>query len=184
MKGSTIVLNTLADNNLKNIATTFSEIDEILSKIDGLKYNKKLLETVIKEYASDIENIDIFSKNSPIENNSNLTTKMNLWNRLYKVKRMLPFGAPVKKIQITSLYGIRNNPTGKGQDKHTGIDFKGNTGTPVFSPSVGKVIFAGLSNVGYGLMVQIDHGLNFSTLYGHLSKISVKQGDLLIQFLL
>jgi murein DD-endopeptidase MepM/ murein hydrolase activator NlpD len=40
----------------------------------------------------------------------------------------------------------------------------------------GKVVFAG--NLGiYGQCIIIDHGLGLQTIYGHLSQISVKQGD-------
>ena len=175
-------LNFLADNNLKNIKNTFSKIDDILSK-SVPKYNKNLFETVIKENPGGFENIENLLKDNDFENKSlvekniYVNAKMNLWNYLYKIKAILPFGVPVKKINITSVYGYRDNPTEQGKDFHTGIDFSGNTGIPVFSTSAGKIIVAG--NAGdYGLMIKIDHGIGFSTLYAHLSKIFVKKGDI------
>ncbi len=60
---------------------------------------------------------------------------------------------------------------------HPGIDFKGTKGDPVKSIMVGTVEAAEYSPVGYGNAVLINHGQGFSSLYAHLSKINVKQGD-------
>ena len=40
----------------------------------------------------------------------------------------------------------------------------------------GRVVSAG-ERVGYGTTVEIDHGLGFTTLYAHLSKVAVSRGD-------
>lgn len=66
---------------------------------------------------------------------------------------------------------------------HAGIDIANSTGTPIKAAKSGRVIVAGFNAGGYGNWVIIDHGGGFSTLYGHMSKIrvsegqSVKQGD-------
>jgi len=61
---------------------------------------------------------------------------------------------------------------------HRAIDIANKSGTPILAADSGKVIVAGwLDNVGYGNRVIIDHGNGFSTLYGHLSKISVNIGQ-------
>jgi murein DD-endopeptidase MepM/ murein hydrolase activator NlpD len=61
---------------------------------------------------------------------------------------------------------------------HTGIDFGGKMGTPLYATASGKVIQAG-NRGDYGLCVEVDHGLGFTTLYAHLSKINVKKGDII-----
>ena len=43
----------------------------------------------------------------------------------------------------------------------------------------GKVIRVNYSNKGYGNLVEIDHGNGFKTKYAHMSKIYVKEGDVL-----
>ncbi|HEX9251459.1 MAG TPA: M23 family metallopeptidase, partial [Ignavibacteriaceae bacterium] len=58
-----------------------------------------------------------------------------------------------------------------------GIDIINNVGTPVKATGKGKVIFAGIKG-GYGLTVEIDHGFGYQTVYGHLSKVTVKQGQI------
>lgn len=60
---------------------------------------------------------------------------------------------------------------------HPGIDLAIASGTPMKPIMKGKVVEAAKSYFGYGNMVVIDHGNGMKTLYAHLSKISVKQGD-------
>lgn len=58
---------------------------------------------------------------------------------------------------------------------HTGVDLSAAIGTPVYAANGGTVIFAGLSNWGYGWAVVLAHG-PFTTIYGHLSDIYVRCG--------
>ena len=109
----------------------------------------------------------------------NANIKVNLWEGLAKATKMLPLGAPVKtRIRITSPFGVRADPFLKTPAMHTGIDFGGKMGTPLYATASGKVIQAGPRG-DYGLAVEVDHGLGFTTLYGHLSKVSVKKGDII-----
>ena len=101
---------------------------------------------------------------------------LELWNGLAKLDKILPIGAPVEKMRITSNFGTRNDPfTGK-PSKHRGIDFAGKIGTELMAVAPGRVVSAG-ERVGYGTTVEIDHGLGFTTLYAHLSQITVARGD-------
>jgi murein DD-endopeptidase MepM/ murein hydrolase activator NlpD len=60
---------------------------------------------------------------------------------------------------------------------HRGLDIANAIGTPIAASDGGYVTFAGWSNIGYGYMVQIDHGNGFSTLYAHLSQWYVSPGQ-------
>lgn len=60
---------------------------------------------------------------------------------------------------------------------HPGLDLGGPTGLPVKSVKPGRVLFAGYSTDGYGNNVIIDHGDGLTSLYAHLSKIEVKEGQ-------
>jgi murein DD-endopeptidase MepM/ murein hydrolase activator NlpD len=48
---------------------------------------------------------------------------------------------------------------------------------PIYSCAGGKVVRAGWDPTGYGIMVIVDHGNGFQTLYAHLSKLRVSYGD-------
>ncbi|MDQ6727825.1 MAG: peptidoglycan DD-metalloendopeptidase family protein [Actinomycetota bacterium] len=72
---------------------------------------------------------------------------------------------------VTSGFGVRWGVL------HPGIDIANSTGTPIKAARAGTVIVAGFNTGGYGNWVIIDHGGGFSTLYGHMSKIRVTQGQ-------
>ena len=77
---------------------------------------------------------------------------------------------------ITSKFGTRTDPFTKKSDFHPGIDIANDESTPIYAPADGKVIFTGNLS-GYGKVIKIDHGYGYITLYGHLRKILVKNGD-------
>jgi murein DD-endopeptidase MepM/ murein hydrolase activator NlpD len=77
---------------------------------------------------------------------------------------------------ITSPYGYRKDPfSGNRVQFHTGIDIRGNTGTPVRAAMSGRVSSAGYDAV-FGNYVIISHHSGYRTLYGHLSVIRTRNG--------
>lgn len=105
-----------------------------------------------------------------------LAENLELWHTLKKLNTILPLGAPVDKVRVTSNYGMRNDPFTGELKRHRGIDFAGKIGTELMAVAPGRVVSAG-ERVGYGTTVEIDHGLGFTTLYAHLSQILVNRGD-------
>ncbi|MGB3495405.1 MAG: peptidoglycan DD-metalloendopeptidase family protein [Elainellaceae cyanobacterium] len=88
-----------------------------------------------------------------------------------------PKGRPVKAdLLISSRFGFRGNPFGRGYEVHNGIDFPGPQGTSIYATAPGKVEKAEYQR-GYGYHVVIDHGYGYQTLYAHLSKMAVAKGD-------
>ncbi|GGA84996.1 peptidase [Arenimonas soli] len=77
---------------------------------------------------------------------------------------------------ISSRYGSRNDPFGRGRAHHAGIDIDANAGDPVSAAAEGVVSFAGWRN-GYGNVVEIDHGNGYKTRYAHNQVNLVKAGD-------
>jgi murein DD-endopeptidase MepM/ murein hydrolase activator NlpD len=92
---------------------------------------------------------------------------------------------PVDGARISSGFGQRSHPILGYTRMHKGIDFAVPSGTPVMAAGSGTVIFAG--NAGeYGNLVVINHGNNYATAYGHLSRFAsdmhkgtrVRQGEI------
>jgi murein DD-endopeptidase MepM/ murein hydrolase activator NlpD len=79
--------------------------------------------------------------------------------------------------RMSSGFGKRVHPIYKTVRFHWGNDFTAPTGTEIYSTGKGKVILAEKSGSGYGNHVIVDHGYGYQTLYGHMSKINVKQGQ-------
>jgi murein DD-endopeptidase MepM/ murein hydrolase activator NlpD len=84
-------------------------------------------------------------------------------------------GLPVRG-RITSGFGYRFHPILHRAKLHTGIDIAAPSGTPIVSTAGGEVVTAGWRG-GYGNTVIIDHGRGRATLYGHMSSVSVRVGQ-------
>lgn len=76
----------------------------------------------------------------------------------------------------TSGFGPRVHPIFGTVRQHNGIDLGGDTGDRVRAARSGEVILAG-ERGGFGNTIVIYHGLGYSTLYAHLSRIEVSEGQ-------
>ncbi len=85
-------------------------------------------------------------------------------------------GAPVEVVSVGSLYGMRQHPILGTNRMHNGVDLRGETADKVLAAQGGTVVAAGRSG-GYGKRLVIDHGNGYSTLYAHLRRIRVAEGD-------
>jgi len=85
------------------------------------------------------------------------------------------FTAPVSA-EVSDVFGVERVFNGSVQSTHQGLDFRVTSGTPVAAVNSGRVILA-RPLFFEGNCVVIDHGQGLLTLYLHLSKFSVKEGD-------
>ena len=85
------------------------------------------------------------------------------------------FAAPVSA-EISDLFGVQRVFNGSVQSTHQGLDFRVLSGTSVAAVNRGRVILA-RPLFFEGNCVVIDHGQGLLTLYLHLSKFLVKEGD-------
>jgi len=86
---------------------------------------------------------------------------------------------------LSSPFGVRNDPiTGDGK-MHTGMDFACPPGNPVYATGDGVVILVESDFYGYGNHIEVDHGFGYVTRYSHLADMyvyvgqPVKRGDCL-----
>ncbi len=64
---------------------------------------------------------------------------------------------------------------------HMGLDIATVEGGPIYATDSGTVVYAGPIGGGYGIMVMIDHGNGYQSLYGHLSAVNVSCGQAVSQ---
>ena len=76
---------------------------------------------------------------------------------------------------ITSSYGYREDPFGRGVQFHNGLDIGVPLGTVIRAAMAGRVTSTGF-NDSYGNYLIISHHSGYRTMYAHLSVISVKSG--------
>ncbi len=97
-----------------------------------------------------------------------------------KMLAHLPAIQPVENKDLKRMasgYGWRIHPILKTRRFHYGMDFTAKTGTPIYATADGVVKHAGWKANGYGKHVVINHGFGYETLYGHMSKVAVKNGQ-------
>lgn len=86
-----------------------------------------------------------------------------------------PFAPPLKSL-ITDIFGTSRSFNGVVQSVHQGVDYRAAMGTPIAAMNAGRVILAqGLYFEGN--CVVIDHGQGLLTLYLHLSRLKVSEGE-------
>lgn len=88
----------------------------------------------------------------------------------------VPQFAPANRNMISSGFGYRRDPFNRSAAMHSGLDFRGKTGTPIFAAAKGRVTFVGWKG-GYGKTVEITHGNGLTTRYAHMSRFNAKVGD-------
>lgn len=103
----------------------------------------------------------------------NLVTPQKFWNG--------PFLKP-NRGSITSIYGVRRYYNGKFANDyyHRGVDYAGGYGSPVTAPASGRVALVGRVAQGFrvhGNVIGVDHGQGVTSIFMHLSRIDVKEGD-------
>ena len=74
-------------------------------------------------------------------------------------------------------FGMRMHPILKYMRMHEGMDFTAHRGVKIYATGDGVVINVKHSINGYGNSVIIDHGFGYKTVYAHMSKINVKEGQ-------
>ncbi len=79
--------------------------------------------------------------------------------------------------RIASGFGYRIDPVYKTTKFHAGLDFSAPQGTPIYATADGTVSTAGNSGNGYGNHVIINHGYGYETLYGHMVRVKIRNGQ-------
>lgn len=96
----------------------------------------------------------------------------------------VPSRKPIDAMKLSSGYGMRVHPVTGRLARHNGIDIPAPHGTPIYATADGVVGRAQRLG-GYGLYVEVEHGNNIQTRYGHMSSFivaagqRVKKGDIL-----
>jgi murein DD-endopeptidase MepM/ murein hydrolase activator NlpD len=141
---------------------------------------KKITRIDEEDIASNIEN--------QLNNiNSRIVFQFNSYEKIAQLIKgqsaklvSIPAIQPVSNKQldrIASGYGMRIDPVYGTPKMHKGLDFTAPRGTPIYATGNGVVKTAGLSDGGYGNHVVINHGYGYETLYGHMFKIKVRNGQ-------
>ena len=85
--------------------------------------------------------------------------------------------------RVSTVFGVRRYYNGKFAQNyyHRGVDYAGGHGSPVIAPAAGRIALVGRTSEGFrlhGNTVGIDHGQGVLSIFIHLSRINVQQGEM------
>ncbi|NNF97763.1 MAG: M23 family metallopeptidase [Desulfobacteraceae bacterium] len=90
------------------------------------------------------------------------------------------FVMPLKG-RISGVFGSQRVLNGEPRSPHPGLDIAAPGGTPIVSPGDGIVRLTANEMVLMGNTLIVDHGLGVSSIFIHLNRILVKEGDIVSQ---
>jgi len=155
--------------NQDGILHTVGNNETLDSIAERYNVEKKAIQTVNELFSENINTgKDLFIPGARLD-----------WVSLQEINGDL-FIWPVNGV-VTSPYGHRRDPFNPNRTQfHTGIDIRGNTGTPVRAAMAGRVSQVGNDHI-LGQYVIISHHSGYRTLYGHLHTIRTRTGAYVAQ---
>lgn len=170
-------------NKLNNIHSLRPGQEILIPNQDGIMYKVKPgedLRFIAEKFNVKLE--DLIDVNDLSISGTTLRTNLELFipgGRLSHEERLslvgMSFTRPVAG-PIRSPFGWRTDPLHGNRQFHTGIDFACAIGTPIRAAADGQVVFVGWKG-GYGTTVILRHASGYTTLYAHLSRGAVVQGQ-------
>ncbi len=120
----------------------------------------------------------LFSSWRAIEGGASFAAASSIANQSAGSHAMaIPSRMPLDGVRMTSDFGMRHHPVMGGFRMHKGIDLASPVGSPVYATADGVVGRADWFS-SYGLYIQIEHGSELETRYGHLSRLNVGAGQM------
>ena len=177
------------ENELANLEATLDEIEEEQNATEKLLAVKQ---EELSEHIHDIESTenDIQHMESDIETQKAIVAELEEIERKRKEQEALN---ALKKLtydggtmtwplpgysRLSSYFGTRPNPFGQPtQEYHSGIDVPAPKGTKIVAAYDGEVAWSYYSSSA-GNWVGIDHGDGIYTVYMHMAKRLVSEGDM------
>ena len=87
-----------------------------------------------------------------------------------------PFPNKVRRWRYPSKGNIIEYYSAK-ENGHSGLDFGGKPGDPIFAAADGKVVYAGSALRGYGNLIIVKHNNDYLSAYAHNRSLQVKEQD-------
>lgn len=177
---------------LSEMATWVANMELYLDKISSqVSENKIFMSDEQKTYDDTVEEFRKYRQNNTYTKQRQLDV-MNKWDKkevtkdslkelredIDKVHNGLIF--PVESRRITSEFGWRIDPVDGVRSFHSGTDISAPAGSKIMAIEDGIIISTGY-HVDAGNYIKIRHSNGMYSRYLHLSKISVSQGEKVVQ---
>lgn len=196
--------NQVLKQELKKLVTQMSEVEKSLDRFND-KTNELRLLVDLPKLEQDVRQAGVggrsvvpefgLSSKEADQLLTNSTTLLDKITREIQIQRIsyneiynkyqnnkdffacIPALKPMEGYYSPTGFGLRMHPVLGIYKTHDGLDIIGDVGTPVFASGDGIVDYAMHSGGGYGKAILISHGYGYQSLYAHLSKIMVNEGQ-------
>ena len=156
-------LNTQQDQANQLLKSIESNVDQYTALYNAAEADENAIQTKINNMADELKKKAATNAGASVKGNGNF-----IW--------------PTPSCHVvTSPFGMRMHPILGVYKMHTGIDIGADYGASILAADGGTVIISGYDDGGYGNYIVIDHGNGFTTLYGHMSKREVSEGQSVYQ---
>ena len=146
---------------------------------DAFLYSEEIIEKEYRESRITISNENYVSPNEEllprIGKEYELSQKAK---NTFSLERLQDWQM-IKPVQgiMSSEFGVKRFINDQPRNRHSGMDIAASEGTDVIAPLSGEIIIA--ENFFYkGNVIYLNHGAGLVSSYSHLSKINVKNGDI------
>ncbi len=173
-QAKTVELASAKDEKDKKVAELSSEEKDIQKEIEQLQEEDKEIAAKIKKYSEYVPPKNNTSNNKNSNNNSNSSGNNNGSANTGNTSSY-GFIRPVNGGYIGTTYGASGKYWSTGH--HTGVDFNGVAGNPIYAIGDGKVVQAVNNSGSYGTHVMISHGNGIYSFYAHGVSGSLKVSE-------
>lgn len=105
------------------------------------------------------------------------TTSTRVKGQLTNEVNGIVWYTPTTNFKVTSRFGYRYDPINGKWSGHNGVDLGAPKNTPIVATRAGKVTFTGYQEDGAGYYVWINHGDGYKTIYMHMTRYIVEDGQ-------
>ena len=154
----------------------------------GLAVNDKKISLPINDFPYEEQHIKIKEKRKVNPQKNDMTRITSEYNQMTPVYKSFNDGladnwnSMLKPVDgpYSSAFGLKRFFNGQARKPHSGIDIAAPEGAPIMSPADGTIALTG-DFFFNGNSVFIDHGQGLISMMCHLSRIDVKEGDVVKQ---
>jgi murein DD-endopeptidase MepM/ murein hydrolase activator NlpD len=162
--------------------------DQILEQLSNIKTNNNIF-GFIYDYDKQLDNSSdnqtvgkktyhiVIGNSTGGGSDSTVNNEMKGANKLSNQKIGIWYWPLNGYYNVSSGFGPRTNPITNQQEIHQGIDIPCPTGTNIYACTDGVISFVGDDDVYGNYIILSEYNTDVKFLYGHLSKILVKEGD-------
>jgi len=157
-------------HSLRRIKSTRAERQKILSRV---RRERTAHERALQELNQAAKRLNALIRKLE-QRAKKLKKKIAQYGRGF-VRRKATLPWPTRG-RVVTRFGKSRHPRFNTYVYNKGIDIKGSIGQNIISVANGHVLFAEWFE-GFGRMIILDHGGGYNTVYAHLQKILVSEGD-------